>query len=445
MKRILNFTILIFNIFVILSSCSSDDDYDKSKAISAIGDENKLSIDPNLQQVTIKVPQQVNFDYYDQTVQNNQKTENFLFSPIDNKKNKFLTKRKKTWSVFNDYNNDDNVFEPIINDNIIYLLNSSGVLSSYNIDSKKRIYKKRVFPKKYFQNYQNPRISFYNDKIFAIAGTDTIYAIDAKSAQIKWSKKILSIPISTIVADDENIYLLTNDNKSYAINSKTGKIKWKSSSFSQPTAIFDSARPVIYSNKIFISHSNGQITCLDKSSGKTLWSQNLNLNKAIDSDFYLNDIDATPVVRDNVIYAVGNGGILMAIDINNGKFIWKQKISSITDLWLASEFIFMVDNKNRLISLSQKNGKIKYIKDLGLYYDEDEPESKIIYNSIIMAGDKLLITSQKSKILVADPQNGKIEQTFKVKQRAIHPPIVVNGKILLHTMGKFRTNLIEIW
>ncbi len=428
-----------------LSSCKDKEgDYDKSKAVLAIENIDPLAIDEDLAAQAIKIPPQVNLKYYDQASYN-KKIENFQFSPTKNKKNRFLSKKKQIWSGYKGLFNDRYIFEPVIHNGKIFLLDSSGILTSYDLKTKNRIYKNRIFPKRYFKNYQTPRISFHNDRIFAIAGNDQIFAINPSDGKIVWSKRILSIPISTIESDGKNIYFSTDNNKTYALNFQNGKIEWISSSFPQDTTIFGSAKPLINDNKLIISYSNGEVNCLNKNNGEILWTQNLNLNKAVNSNFYLNDIDATPRMKGNKLFVSGNGGLLMAINIDNGKFIWKKRLSSISDFWLASDFIFIINNDNKLIAMSQKDGKIKYVSELKLQKNKNKPESKIIYNGLIMAGDKLLLTNERSELVVVDPQNGEVEQTMKLRQKTYHSPIVIDGKIILHTLGKYSINLMEIW
>lgn len=443
MRRIFQYTTLLVLALASLSACSDKDEkYDKKNAILAIETTNPFEIDKTLAKQKIQIPSQKNLTHYNQSLAYNNTVENFKFTPLNNQK--FINKKKQFWSGYKGLHHDRYVFEPIINDNKIYLLDASGILTAYDLTTKNRIYKKRIFPTRYFKNYQNPRLSLHNGRLFAIAGINQIFAINSQNGEIIWDKKILSIPLSTIVSDGRNIYFATDNNKTYALNFDSGKIEWISSSYISDTAIFGSAKPLISGNKIIISYSSGEVNCLNKNNGNILWTQNLNLNKAVNSNFYLNDIDATPKIKNDKLFIVGNGGLMMAINLQNGKFTWRKRLASITDFWLADDFIFLIDNDDKLISLSQKTGNVKYVSQLEKYRDEDDPKSKNIYNGIIMAGGKLILGSER-QILVANPQNGEIEQTINLRQKSFHPPIAINGKIILHTVGRYTINLMEIW
>lgn len=439
-------TLLLTYLCIFAQSCSEDQTYDKEKAVLAFSKDYNLEIDESLKNIEIEIPNQIQSGTHNASdYSSNQEIENYFFLPKQNKKNKFLNKSKQIWSGYRPAFKKRFVFEPAIINNTAYLLDAKGILSAYNLEDNKRIYKNRLFKRRYLKSYQTPKINYSNEKIYAIAGSNEIVAADAKTGKIIWKKTILSIPISKPTASENLVYITTNDNKTYALKTSNGDLAWVTSGVERPTAIFGSSAPIIHENKLIVTYASGEIYALNKENGEILWSKSLNQNRAVDSDFYLNDIDATPIIRNNTIYAIGNGGLMMAININNGNYIWRKELASISDFWAASGFLYLIDNENRLIAIQQKDGAIKFISQLPEYRDDEELDSKIIYNGLIMAGDKLIISESRGRILVANPQNGKIEQTFKLKQKIFHSPIVINGKIILHAVGRYTINLIEIW
>jgi len=195
---------------------------------------------------------------------------------------------------------------------------------------------------------------------------------------------------------------------------------------------------------LLVSYSSGEIYALKKQTGDAVWSQDLNISKATSSDFYLNDIDATPLVKDGIVYAIGNGGLTAAIRLKDGNFLWKKQIAGIVDFWAAGEFLFMIDNSDKLLAVSKKTGGIKWISQFPELKKPGKPQTKIFYSGLVMAGDKLLISRADGQLLIASPFDGKIEKTFEIKKKISHSPVVVNGKIYLHSIGKYTIDLIEI-
>ena len=441
----------IFGIFFIigllglLGACADKKDYDRKKAVSAFAIIDEVRIDESLQAVSIKIPPQISNDGWVKEGSGAEVViENFAFAPKLNSK-KFLNKTAQIWSGYRPAFADRFVFAPIIRDGKIYLLDASGILTAYCLEGKDKIWESRLFSRQFLKTYQNPRISYFDKKIFAIAGANQIVAASADDGKIIWSKTILSLPVSTPISDGKLVYLTTNDNKTYALDASNGKLVWVSTGINKPTAIFGSAKPLLYKNMLLVSYSSGEIYALNRETGESLWSQDLNINKAGDSDFYLNDIDATPIIKNDVIYSIGNGGLMMAISTKNGGYLWKKEIAGITDFWLAGEFLYVINHDDKLLAIQRSNGAIKWILQLPNFRAEKKPETKIIYSGVVMVGDKLIIADSRGRLLVASPADGKIEQTFKIDQRIYHAPMVVDGKIYLHTLGRYTVNLVEVW
>ncbi len=441
MKKIL----IIFVALGTLFACSDKKDYDHKKAISAFAIIDAIKVDEALQSVAIKIPPQTASKNSDT---NSSETaphiENFAFQPLANSK-KFLNKSSQIWSGYRPAFSDRFVFAPIIRDGKIYLLDASGILAAYELASKKQLWENRVFARKLLKNYQNPRIGIFGDKIFAIAGSNQIVAANAVDGKILWSKTILSLPVSTPIADGKLVYVTTNDNKTYALDASNGKLVWVFSGVNKPTAIFGSSIPLLHKNMLLVCYSSGEIYALNRLTGEAFWSQDLNINKAGDSDFYLNDIDATPIVKNDTLYTIGNGGLMMAINTKTGHYLWKKEIAGITDFWLAGEFLYVINHDDKLLAIERNKGAIKWLTQLPDFRKAKDPSTKIIYSGVVMAGDKLIISDSRGRLLVASALDGKIEQTFKIDQKIYHAPLAIDGKIYLHALGRYTVNLVEVY
>lgn len=428
-----------------LASCAKDAKYDKEKAVSAFVKSNESLLDPALQKVDVVIPEQKKNDLWNASISGESfEIENFHKDFRIKKEQIYLKKRSKLWSFYAGDGRKKWIFAPIIKNGKAYVLDSSGTLRARDLELKKTLWKKRLFPRKLFKKYQNPKISSFDKTIFAIVGLNRVVAVNEDDGEIIWSKEIASIPISTPISDGKLVYLSTNDNKLYAFDIEDGRLDWVQSGISRSTAILGVADLVTYKDYIIASYSSGEMYVLKKSDGEPVWSRNLNLGRATNSDFYLNDIDATPIVRDDIIYAIGNGGLMMAVRIADGKIMWKKPISGIINFWLAGEFLFVIDGDNKLLAIHNKTGGVKWISQLPDYRQSDKPQTKILYTGVVMAGDKLLVSRASGKLLIISPLNGEIEKTFSLGKRVSHSPVIVNNKIYFYILGKFITDLIEI-
>ncbi|MDX2083710.1 MAG: PQQ-binding-like beta-propeller repeat protein [Rickettsiales bacterium] len=442
-------------LFFIVSCADKKKDYDKSKAVSAFALVDSLAIDKSLEKTAITIPKQQQNNFWNGSIAlQNQNIENFGKN-FSTTKNLFSSKREITlknsdlfFSGIGATDFDDFIFAPIIKDNKIFALNAAGKLTAYDLLTKKRIWKTQIFTHHFLKNYRSAKI-YYNknnsgEKIFATIAINKIAAINAVDGKILWIKDLSSITNSTPICDDELVFVTTNDNKIYALNALNGEIEWVVSAILRNTAILGAADPLLYKDKVIAAFSSGEIYAINKKTGELIWSQDLNLNKANSSDFYLNDIDATPLIKDDTLYSIGNGGLMMAISLKDGNYFWRKEIAGIVDFWAAANFLYLINNDNKLLAIDQKTGGIKWISQLPNLKKDKKPETKIIYNSVIMVGDKLLISRVDGELIIASPFDGKIEKTFNIGRKILHAPAVVNDKIYFHNMSRFVTEILEI-
>lgn len=421
---------------LLLFSCVKNKAENKGQNVSVFSDIDSVTLDPSLKNVVVRVPiQTANKSWFGSGNDNNQQAENLALEK------KIFNLKSVSTGYVSGYDNRM-VFAPVIVNNRIYFLDARGNLKAWNLNNYKKIWQTKLIKKWTLKKFTNGKISYFNNSIFAITGSNLVLKVNSLDGQIIWSKQIGAIPASAPISDGNQVFVITNDNKTYALSDKDGNINWVHSGVLRSTAILGTANPVVYQNYLVASYSSGELYVLEKKSGETFWSYDLNLSKAIDSDFILNDIDATPIIKNDVVYAIGNGGLMMAIAIRTGQVLWQKELASISDFWIAGDFIYLINSQNQLLCLSKSSGGIKWFLKLPKYVKEKKPDKKIFYNGLIMAGDNLIVTNSNRQLLLISAVNGNIIQSKRLDQKAYHSPIVVDRKLYLHTIGRFDSKLL---
>lgn len=447
-KKTLVILLLLFS-----TNCNSDKKYDKTKAMPALDVVSDVKIDESLKNIEIKLPKsQINQIWLGSASKNNQEIENISkkFSYENsgwffNKKNEINLRRVWYKNIF--YYEDfakSFVYSPIITNQKIFNIDSSGDVSAFDIKSKELLWHKRVFEKLWLKNYKVAHLGACDNKLFAVAGVNQIKALSQDNGEILWQKDLSVIFNSTPICDGESVYISSSDNKTFALNVENGEIKWIHYGIAKSLAIFGSAQPVVYKDVLIASYSSGEIYAINKKTGENLWSQDLNLNQVYNSDFFLNDVDATPLVKNDVVYAIGNGGLMKAISLKTGEDIWKKSIASVVDFWLAGDFLYVINSDNKLLAVYKKTGGIKWMVQLPDFKNHKKLATKFNYIGVIMAGDKLLASREDGELFIISPFDGKIEKTFSLNKKVLHVPIIIENNLYFYGMNRYKTKLIEL-
>ena len=444
---------LVILLLLCSTNCNSDKKYDKTKAFPAQELVSDIKIDESLKNTEIKLPKaQINQIWLGSASKTNQEIENidkrFYFESngsFFNEKNEINLRRVWYKNIF--YYEDfakSFVYSPIITNQKIFNIDSSGDVSAFDIKSKELLWHKRVFEKLWLKNYKVAHLGACDNKLFAVAGVNQIKALSQDNGEILWQKDLSVIFNSTPICDGESVYISSSDNKTFALNVDNGEIKWIHYGIAKSLAIFGSAQPVVHKDALISSYSSGEIYAINKKTGENLWSQDLNLNQVYNSDFFLNDVDATPLVKNDVVYAIGNGGLMKAISLKTGEDIWKKSIASIVDFWLAGDFLYVINSDNKLLAVYKKTGGIKWMVQLPDFKNPKKLATKFNYIGVIMAGDKLLASREDGELFIISPFDGKIEKTFSLNKKVLHVPIIIENNLYFYGMNRYKTKLIEL-
>ena len=144
----------------------------------------------------------------------------------------------------------------------------------------------------------------------------------------------------------------------------------------------------------------------------------------------LSDIDADPVIDQGRVYAVGQGGRMVALELATGQRLWEQNFAGISTPWIAGEWLFVVTDDAKLICLARSNGKARWIAQLPRFTNVKKNKgNQITWYGPVLAGNRLVLTNSRGNIVFASPNDGSVTGTIGTKAPFTLPPIVVNSTI----------------
>ncbi|WP_242146026.1 PQQ-binding-like beta-propeller repeat protein [Sphingomonas sp. BAUL-RG-20F-R05-02] len=286
--------------------------------------------------------------------------------------------------------------------------------------------------------------SFDDGKIFATDGLGDVVAFNAKDGKELWRVRpggpLRNAPAVAL----GQLYVLTQDNQLYALSQADGSVVWTGSGSLETQGVFGVAAPAVAQGTVIAGFSSGELTAYRYENGRTLWQDALSRSSISTSVSSLADIDADPVIDRGTVFAVGQGGRTVALEINSGQRQWEQNFAGISTPWVAGEWLFLVTDDARLVCLARSTGKVRWISQLQHYKsdkvvaDDVAPTDKkkkkkkekhknpITWFGPVLAGGRLVLTNSLGQIVSAAPETGKVVSSINAKQSFTLPPIVAN-------------------
>lgn len=385
-----------------------------------------IAADPSMEDETVDIPPA------EKTLSNNYGNF-FLEKNLENSLNSEANFSARTF----DFGDEPDDFyritsTPIFAGDKIFVIDGRAQISALDKNFNK-LWQTQIAPDNNEEQDLAGAISLHNDIIFASTGFGKVAAISVADGKILW-QVMLNAPLRVAPvfdADDTqaHIFVASADNKIFALSAQSGEIIWRHSGASEKTRKFAMASPVIKNNMLIATYASGEIFGLDTNFGREIWEDLLSLGlDQTKAAAGLNDISATPLVVDGIVYATNAGNKLAAFNLANGARIWEQAIAGTATPWATERFLFIVNDRNQLVALNRFDGRIKWIAEL-----VETPDDKIVprWQGPVMAGGHLLVHNNLGEMLVIDASTGSILARKEIPIHIYTTAKIVDGKIYL--------------
>ncbi|HEX8482028.1 MAG TPA: PQQ-binding-like beta-propeller repeat protein [Allosphingosinicella sp.] len=280
-------------------------------------------------------------------------------------------------------------------------------------------------------------VAFDNGRIYATNGAGDAAAMDAATGKLIWRVRPGAPLRGAPTVANDNVYVVTQDNQLFALNPANGAVRWTGSGALEIAGILGASSPAAAQGTVVAGFSSGELNAYRYENGQNLWQDALARTSISTSVTQLSDIDADPVIDAGRVYAVGQGGRMVAIELITGQRVWEINVAGISTPWVAGDWVFVVTDDARLLALSRTTGGIRWMTQLARYRDAKDKKGRIDWVGPILAGDRLVLANNAGQIVYVSPVDGRVRATQDTRMSVSLSPIVANNTLyVLHDNGQ---------
>jgi outer membrane protein assembly factor BamB len=268
-------------------------------------------------------------------------------------------------------------------------------------------------------------------RVYATNGLGYAAALDAGNGGVIWSKKIGGPLRGAPSVDGETIYVMSQDNQIYSLNAADGSQRWSNPAALETAGVFGTGAPAVAQSTVVAGFSSGELNAYRAENGRLVWQDALSRTSISTSVATLSDIDASPVIDNGQVFAVGQGGRMVALDLISGQRIWELNIAGISTPWVAGDWVYVVTDDAKLVSIARNPGKVRWINQLPAYLNQTKKAGPISYVGPILAGDRLIVAGSNGVLVNVDPSNGSFQSQTNVGAPVQLSPVVANSTLYL--------------
>ncbi|SEM58122.1 Outer membrane protein assembly factor BamB, contains PQQ-like beta-propeller repeat [Sphingomonas gellani] len=316
---------------------------------------------------------------------------------------------------------------PVIADGKLFVIDVDATVHAFSADTGAVLWSTTLSEdKKNHAALFGGGVSYDDGNVYATDGLGDLVALTAADGKEVWRSKPGGPLRGAPTISNGNVYVLSQDNQIFALGQNDGKVVWTQSGTLESQGVFGVAAPAASQGTVVTGFSSGELNAYRYENGRVLWQDALSRTSITTSVSSLADIDADPVIDDGRVYAVGQGGRMVALELSTGQRLWEQNFAGISTPWIAGDWLYVVTDDARLVCLARTNGKARWIVQLPGFRNAKKKKGPITWFGPVLAGGRLVLTNSDGQIGYVSPADGKLLGTTETKTSITLPPVVAN-------------------
>ncbi len=272
-------------------------------------------------------------------------------------------------------------------------------------------------------------VSFDGGVLYATNGLGDVEAINPADGKRMWKARPAGPLRGAPGIGNGNVYVMTSDNQLIALSATDGSVAWTVSAAVELAGVFGAAAPAMAQGTVVAGFSSGELNAYRYENGRPLWSDVLSRTSISTSVSSLSDIDAAPVIDNGRVFAIGQGGRMISMDLATGQRIWEINVAGTSTPWVAGEWIFVVDDGGRMMCIARATGKVRWLTQLRRYENAKKKKGTVSWVGPVLAGDRLIVGNSRGEIVNISPTTGQVQTTTKVGSGISLSPIVAGNML----------------
>ena len=271
--------------------------------------------------------------------------------------------------------------------------------------------------------------SFADGVVYATSGLGDVAALDAATGAVKWKVRPAGPLRGAPTIANGHVYVVSSDNQLIALQPADGKTVWSESGTLETAGVFGVAAPAAAQGTVVAGFSSGELNAYRYENGRIVWQDALSRTSISTSVATLSDIDADPVIDQGRVYAVGQGGRMVALELTSGQRLWELNIAGIATPWIAGDWLFVMTDDAKLMCIARTSGKVRWIAELPRWKNDKKKENPISWTAPVLAGGRLIVASSDGRLGNISVESGALGAITGVGAPVYLRPVVANNTL----------------
>ncbi len=242
----------------------------------------------------------------------------------------------------------------------------------------------------------------------------TFRALRATTGELVWKASVAGSFNSTPLVTGDLVVSVLSGNGVIALKRATGEVAWRRDrAASNAIALQSDATVTAAGDDLFAGYADGNLERLDRT-GKSIWCVPLARN----ADRF-KDVDTTPLVLGDTVYAASFGGGLFAISRAQGSVVWQQALKGISQMARTDDSLVVITGDAQLHWLAPETGETTTAFAL----------EEVVADGLVVSNGYLMVSTSERGLYLLDSKTPWVHGRLDAGA-GFSTPVAVSGSML---------------
>lgn len=325
--------------------------------------------------------------------------------------------------------------QPVIADGVVYAIDTEALVTAWNADTGAPVWRHKLESRNENDDEGSlgGGLAVVGGRVFVTTGFATLFALDAKTGKEIWRRHLSGPMRAGPTVAGGRVFAVTIANELHALDADTGEELWSHAGITESAGLLGGASPAVEGGVVVVPYSSGELFALRVENGRVAWSESLTPLRRTNPVASLAHIRGLPVIDRGLVFAISHSGRMLAIDLRSGNRIWERAIAGTQAPWVAGDFVYVLSVDAELVCLSRRDGRIKWVRQLQRYEDEEDKEDPIVWAGPVLVGDRLIVAGTNDEVWSISPYTGKFLGRIEFDDPVRIAPSVAKGTLYFLT------------
>lgn len=246
---------------------------------------------------------------------------------------------------------------PVVAGGVLYLVDGNNALRAYDARKGSFLWQRRL------SGDVSGGITVAGETLLFGTRHGEVFALSQKDGAPVWRAQVSSEVLTPPAVSEGVVVVRAGDGKLYGLEQHDGARRWVVDRPVPALTLRGIGAPVIADGVVYAGFANGKLLAVALRDGSVQWEATVATPQGRSELERMVDIDASPIVADDVVYAVAYQGRVVALARSSGRVLWSRDMSSHTDMSYDVGSLYVRDESGDVWALDRRSGAALWKQD----------------------------------------------------------------------------------